>query len=202
MRFDYIYQGSWLYSKDYYCVVYRVMKKKYILSIDGNYDSDFDAAFYINLMYRYYEEKDFNCRIFFINSTKTIEENLQTLNDIAEYSKTDSNSVAFILGSLAEPIIGDLLDTQQVAQTFTKYEEIARVYATLSQKTPSVNILLIKNSINKELTEGFKKIDSMTISMGFHFDLMDVDSQTMMETYKKILEIIEKEGWEVPPFIN
>jgi len=178
------------------------MKKNYIISIDGNYDSDFDAAFYINLMNKYYEEKGYKSKIFLINSYFSIEENLQTLHDIAEFGKEDIDSIAFILGSLAEPIIGDLLETKQVSQTFTKYEEIARVYATLSQKSPSINILLIKNSIYPELTEGFKKIDSMTISMGFHFDLMDVENRTMMEIYRQILDIIQKEGWETPPFIN
>lgn len=178
------------------------MKKKYILSIDGNYESDFDASFYINLMKTYYDERNFDTQIFYINSQMTIDQNLQTLHSISEYVKSDKDRIAFILGSLAEPIIGDLLANQKTQETFTRYEEIARVYAALSQKSPSVNILLIKESINKELTEGFKKIDSMTISMGFHFDLMDVDNQTMMGTYKQILDILEKEGWEVPPFIN
>ena len=178
------------------------MKKKYIISIDGNYDSDFDAAFYINLLDQFYENRDFDRKIFFINSSLTTEQILSTLNDISDFTRQDRNNISFILGSLAEPIVKDLIDSQQAQRTFSKYEEISRVYQSLSQKSPSINILLIKNDENQELTEGFKKIDSMTISMGFHFDLMDIDNRTMMEIYKQILNIIKKEGWETPPFIN
>lgn len=175
--------------------------RKYIFSIDGNYDSDFDASFFINLLTRYYnKDKGFDTRDFTINSSMSREEILEKLHGVREYMSQDKNCVAFILGGLAEPIISELLETKKIQQTFDNFAEISRIYSALDLKTPSINILLMKNSENKDLLEGFKKIDSMNISMGFKFDLIYVENQKLMESYRQILEIIEKKGWLTPVF--
>ena len=178
------------------------MKKKYIISIDGNYDSDFEAKFYLNLLNKYYISKGFLSKFKEINSNMTKDDILLKLNNIVEYFEPDEDRIMFIIGGLAEPITTDLINSKQVQVTFKEFEEIARIYQILSQRTPSINILLIDNSTNKEMAEGLKKIDSMTISMGFNFDVVNVEDEKLISNYKQILEIIKKKGWEAPPFID
>lgn len=175
--------------------------KNYILSIDGNYDTDFEAEFYFNSLNKFYSEKNLQITKFYINSEDTKDSIVEKLNKIRDICEGDGNLV-LLIGGVAEPIVKDLMSNLNMFEVFRNYEEITRVYRQIAQKNSLINILLIDKTKNKELIQGFQKIDSLNISMGFDFKIVDVTDQKLMETYRQIVEIIEKKGWETPTLEN
>jgi hypothetical protein len=108
-------------------------------------------------------------------------------------------NLVLINGSVAEAIVSDLHKFKAISSVFSKYEEVARVYRQIAQTNSLVNILLVKSDEDKQLESGFKMVDSLSISIGFDFKVIDVTDDKLMENYRQILGIIEEKGWEVPP---
>jgi hypothetical protein len=170
----------------------------YILSIDGNYNSDFEVEFYFNLLSKFYLDKGLQISKYSINSGDSELDIVENLNEIRELCKKKNNLI-LINGSVAEPIVSDLHKFKAISSVFSKYEEVARVYRQIAQVNSLVNILLIKNNEDKELENGFKMIDSLSISVGFDFKVIDITDDKLMENYRQILGIIKEKGWEAPP---
>ena len=171
--------------------------RNYILSIDGNYDNDFEAEFYFNSLNKFYSDKNLQITKFYINSNDSKTCIIEKLNKIKEICD-GKNSLVLLIGGVAEPIIKDLNSNLNISEVFGQYEEITRIYRQIAQKNSLINILLIDKNKNKDLIDGFQRIDSLNISMGFDFKTVDVTDQKLMETYRQIVEIIKENGWEVP----
>jgi hypothetical protein len=175
--------------------------KNYILSIDGNYDTDFEAEFYFNSLNKFYSDKNLQITKFYISSsdnTKCIVEKLNKIKVLCD----GKNNFVLLVGGIAEPIVKDLNSNLNIFEVFEQYEEVSRVYRQIEQRNSLINILLIDKTKNNDLIEGFQKIDSLNMSIGFNFKIVDVTDQKLMETYKQIVEIIKENGWEVPPIEN
>jgi hypothetical protein len=178
--------------------MYEMRNNNYIISIDGNYESDANVEFYFHLMTEFYEKQGFQISKRYLNSKMEVSEIIGVLNNIKDLCNSNRNQLVYIIGSLAEPIIKDLLETQQTHTTFQRYEEVSRIYRQLSQSNKSINLLLIDNKQNKDLRNGFEKIDSMTISLGFDFKKINVTDKLLLDIYREILENIQKDGLQTP----
>jgi hypothetical protein len=172
--------------------------KNYILSIDGNYDTDFETEFYLSNLNKFYSNNNLQITKHYINSGDDKTSILEKLNKIKELCDQKGNLI-LLIGGIAEPMVKDLHSNLSIFEVFEQYDEINRVYTQISQKNSLINILLINRDKNKELISGFQKIDSLNISKGFNFRIIDVTDQKLLETYRQIIEIIKENGWQVPP---
>jgi hypothetical protein len=174
------------------------MKNKFIISIDGDYDSDSDASFFISGFKEQFRELGYNYKIYNINSSISIEDNLSTLNHIKdELEKDDSKLIIFIVGGIAEVIIESFLRNKKVLETTVDMSEISRVYSQLTQKIANINVLLIKES--NEISSMFEKLDSMNISLGFNYENIYVQNKSLISINNEIVEIINKKGGNIRP---
>lgn len=173
----------------------------YLISIDGNYDTNFEAEFYINKIQQIYFSKGLQITKYVIDSSLSVESVLEKLNEINNLL-LKNNQFIIIIGGIAEPIVKDLQHYKQIHHVFDMYQEVSRVYQSIKQKCKMLNILLITKSSNIEEYSGFIKIDSMNISLGFDFKNIYVDNNKLMDNYRELLDILKKEGWETPPFDN
>jgi len=176
-------------------MVYKYMIN--ILSIDGNYESDFEVSFYFQKLSKFYEGLGFTVHKKTINSSLNDSEILEKLKEINNLSKKPKNKV-FISGGVAEPILSYLKGSGMKC-TFDKFNDISRVYTELNDKNKLINILLINKKEDEYLMKGFEKIDSMNISLGFKFKIIDCTDCKLMTVYGEILDNLKKEGWETPP---
>jgi hypothetical protein len=170
----------------------------FLISIDGNYDSNFEAEFYINKIQQIYFNKNLQISKYTIDSNLSREEILQKLNEISDLLNKN-NQFVIIIGGIAEPIVKDLINFKQIHYVFDLYSDISRVYQSIKHKCKMVNILLVDKKTNPEDYMGFQKIDTMNISLGFDFKNVYVNENKFMDNYREILEILKKEGWETPP---
>jgi hypothetical protein len=178
-----------------FVVVYKYMN--YLLSIDGNYDSDFEAEFYFNKLKQIYFNDNLQISKYYINSTCNKNHILEKLNEINTLLEKDNNLI-FIVGGIAEPIIKDLEEKKQIHSVFHDYEEISRVYKSIKQKCKMTNILLINKDFGG--CEGFEKIDSMNIALGFKFKTINTKDSTLMDNYLELLKILNNDGWNIDPY--
>lgn len=171
----------------------------YLISIDGNYDTDFEAEFYLFKLKQIQFIKDLQISKYKVNSNLSTEQIASILSEIREKLNSPNNFIA-IIGGIAEPIINDLELNKNTQETFLKFDEISRIYSQIRHKCKMTNFILFDKNQNIDILTGFRKIDTMNISLGFNFNLINVEGAKLLENYKEMLEILTKEGWEVPPF--
>ncbi len=179
--------------------MWYIIDMNYLLSIDANYDSEFEAEFYFNKIKQIYINKNLQISKYVLNSTLNLEEILNNLNQINDLLNQKDQFI-FISGGIAEPIVKDLINTRQIHTVFDSYSDISRVYRSMRNKCKMVNILLVDKGEDAESYQGFNKIDSMNISLGFDFkSIQSSNNKTFMDKYSEMLYILKEEGWEVPP---
>ena len=169
----------------------------YLISIDGNYDTDFEAEFYLFKLQQIQFIGNLHLSKYYVNSSLPPEEIVGILNEIKEKLKKDNNFI-MLVGGVAEPIIQHLESEKNIHNTFFVFDEVSRVYREIKQKCRMVNFLLLDKTKNEGLMQAFKKIDTMNISLGFDFKAINCEDVKLMDNYKEILDVLRDSGWNVP----
>lgn len=122
-----------------------------ILSIDGTRGTGKTSQ--INILSRFF--KSIGLNVILVKAGEDISSDLSVLEFIEKALNTEQNSIILMKGSVARPMVADLIKGIGSSEVIDKYKHVMHKYETLNQKYGVLGILLVMD----DLAEANRRIE-------------------------------------------